>query len=41
MGQTFVRNNNPRSPISLIQHGLLNMETSFDNKGPLNPNLVF
>jgi len=39
MGQTFVINNNPRSPISLIQ-GLLDIKTSFDNKDPLNPNFV-
>jgi len=41
MGRTFVRNNNPRSPISSIQQGLLDIEIGFDNKDPLNLNLVF
>jgi len=34
MGRTFVRNNNPRSPISSIQQVLLDIEIGFDNKDP-------
>jgi hypothetical protein len=41
MGRTFVRNNNPGSPISSIQQGLLNIKIGFDNKDPLNPTLFF
>jgi hypothetical protein len=40
MGQKFVRNNNPRSPMSLIQQCLLDIEIGYNNKDPLNPNLV-
>ncbi len=41
MGRTFARSNNPRSPISLIRHGLPNTNVDYDHEDPLNLDPVF